>query len=94
MAQTIEKSWFSTRESDGMHGKCNGFKIYFLKSGSCPRQNVRKVIKNQKSSSKSDGLSCLKRKYTYKSTFNLWRKTYFFKKSNSRAKQFRLRIHF
>ena len=47
MAQTIEKSWSKTRESDDMHGKCNSFKNCFLKSGSCLNQNVRKVIKNQ-----------------------------------------------
>ena len=94
MAQTIEKSWSKTRESDDMHGKCNSFKICFLKSGSCPSQNVRKVIKNQKSSSKSDGLSCLKRKYTYKSTFNLGWKNVFPENIKSCAKQNRLRIHF
>ena len=94
MAQTIEKSWSKTRESDDMHGKCNSFKICFLKSGSCPSQNVRKVIKNQKSSSKSDGLSCLKRKYTYKSTFNLGRKNVFPENIKSCAKQNRLRIYF
>ncbi len=36
MAQTIEKSWSKTRESDDMHGKCNGFKICFFEIRKLP----------------------------------------------------------
>ena len=88
------KTWFKTIESDGMHGKYNSFKFYFSKSGSCPCQNVPKVIKNQKRSSKSDDLSRLKRKYTYKSTFNLGLKNISPENIKSCAKQKRLRIRF
>ena len=48
----LRKAGSKTVESCGMNGKYNIFKIDFLKSGSWPAQNDRKVIKNQKNPQK------------------------------------------